>query len=423
MLHSGMRPNRILHVQFDELKALLRVEEPILRIVDWYEETILGESLNDAAAKGEPAFLIFDEVQNLDNWAQQLKHLVDNSTTQVLVTGSSALRIEQGRDSLSGRISTIEAGVLSLTEIAAFHRIPFGTAFLRDNGLDPLLQPEFWRSLVAEGQKRRKERDETFRWFSERGGYPLVHERAAQAWGMLADQLNENVIKRVIQHDLRIGDRGRKRDAALLEEVFRMACRYVGQTPSALEFAKQARETLNANIGSERVRHYLRFLGDTLLLRLIPPLEIRLTKKKGNAKICLADHGLRASWLQEVIPIDSEGLRTNPHLSDLAGHIAESVVGNTLSTINSLDLAHLPQRGTKREVDFIMTIGTRRIPVEVKYQNVIDPNRDIEGVQAFMDVKANNSPLALLITRHDAVPAIRDPRIIPISLPTFMMIR
>lgn len=239
---------------------------------------------------------------------------------------------------------------------------------------------------------------------------------------MIADQLNENVIRRVIQHDLRIGDRGRKRDAALLEEVFRMSCRYIGQSPAALEFARQAQRTLNANVGSERIRHYLRFLGETLLLRLVPPLEIRLTKKKGNAKICLADHGLRASWLQEIVPIDSPGLQANPHLTDLAGHIAESVVGNTLSTISGLDLSHLPRRASTREIDFVLTIGTKRIPLEVKYRHTVDPVRDIEALQEFLGKSGNHAPLGLLVAR-DEVRDISDPRIIAMPLSTLMLIR
>jgi hypothetical protein len=57
------------------------------------------------------------EVQNLKDWAPQLKSLVDSSTTQVLVTGSSALRIEQqGRDSLAGRMNTIDVEVSSLAD-------------------------------------------------------------------------------------------------------------------------------------------------------------------------------------------------------------------------------------------------------------------------------------------------------------------
>jgi len=167
-----------------------------------------------------------------------------------------------------------------------------------DNGLDQLKDESFWIELARRGREKANERDEAFRFFSERGGYPLVHEKADLDWAVLADQLNETVIKRVIQHDLRLGDRGRKRDAPLLEEVFRLACRYVGQSPGQSILAREVPRALHADVGPARVLQYLGFLNDTLLLRLIEPLEIRLERRRGNAKICLADHGLRASWLQ-----------------------------------------------------------------------------------------------------------------------------
>src|SRR5204863_1765138 len=132
----------------------------------------LRATLNEAARTGEKTYLFLDEVQNLRDWAPQLKFLVDSSTTQMLVTGSSALRIEQGRDSLAGRIHTIEAGVLSLTEIASFLRIDSFAPFLADNGLEPLIHKEFWEELREFGRKHEDTRDAAFSVFSERGGYP-----------------------------------------------------------------------------------------------------------------------------------------------------------------------------------------------------------------------------------------------------------
>lgn len=421
LLKEGTPPRNIFRVQCDELSWLNELEGPLLRLVDWYEGTILGESLNAKAQAGEPTYLFFDEVQNLKSWAAQLKFLVDSSTTQALVTGSSALRIEQGRDSLAGRITTIESGVLSLTEIAQFNGISLGEPMLQDNGVGALMDKSFWLDLRSRGEAIKHERDIVFKAFSERGGYPLVHSRHEVPWPQLADQLNETVIRRVIQHDLRVGERGRKRDAALLEEIFRLACRYVGQSPSTTSLAREARESLNANVGEQRVAHYLRFLGDTLLLRLVEPLEIRLKRKRGNLKLCLADHGLRASWLQEVIPLCSAELDANPHLSDLAGRIAESVVGAALTTISSLDIAHLPERANEPEIDFVLTIGTRRIPLEVKYQRRVDPVRDVAGLKRFINKSVNNAPFGILITRD--INRDDDPDIVSMPLSTLMLLR
>jgi predicted AAA+ superfamily ATPase len=422
LLNSGVPPRNILWAQFDDLPAAAGVEEPILRIVDWFEESVLGMTLNEAAQRGEPTYLFFDEVQNLTRWAEQLKFLVDSSVTQVVVTDSSALRIELGRDSLAGRITTIEAGVLSLTEIAGFRNLDLGKPFLEDNGLEPLNRQQFWRELESHGRKLAEVRDRVFKWFSQRGGYPLAHQRADAPWSWVADQLNETVIRRVIQHDLRAGDRGRKRDANLLEEVFRLACRYTGQAPGPALFAREAQRALATNVGPSRVTQYLRFLADTLLVRLIEPLEIRLKRKRGNAKLCLADHGLRAGWLQEIVPLDPQGLLEEPHMQTLAGHIAESVAGALLATISPLDLAHLPARGGEPEVDYVVTIGTKRIPLEVKYHRRIDPLRDTEGLRTFIEKAANNSPFGLLVTQTEVADVV-DPRIVTLPLSSLMLLR
>jgi predicted AAA+ superfamily ATPase len=422
LLDQGVPPRNIFRVQADELPEVGSVSEPVLRLVDWYEQAVLGTTLNEVAHRGESTYLFFDEVQNLRDWAPQIKSLVDHATTRVLITGSSALRIELGRDSLAGRITTLEAGVLSLTEIAVFHGLDLGPPFLEDNALEALTRREFWENLRESGRARAEIRNPTFQWFSERGGYPLVHQRADVAWPFLADQLNETVIRRVIQHDLRLGERGRKRDAILLEEVFRLACRYVGQAPGPQLLAREVQRALNANVGSQRIQQYLRFLGDTLLLRLIRPLEIRLKRSRGHAKICLADHGLRASWLQEIVPVDPETLAREPHLFPLAGRLAESIAGATLSTISQLDLAHLPERKGEPEVDFVLTIGTRRIPLEVKYQRRIDPLADTEGLRAFLEKTVNNAPFGILVTQTDDA-GVHDPRIVALPLSSLLLLR
>lgn len=422
LLSEGVSARRILHIQFDEVPTLLKLSEPLLRLADWFEEKILGETFNSAATRDEPAFLFLDELKNLPDWAAQLKSLVDSSAVRVFVTGSSALRIEQGRDSLAGRITTLEAGVLSLTEIGALRGMESLSPFLPDNGLEPLIRREFWIQLERHGRENADFRDKVFGAFSARGGYPLVHRLADQDWSLVADQLNETVIKRVIQHDLRVGERGRKRDAALLEELFRLACRYAGQAPSVDLFAREVQRALGANVGRQRVTAYLRFLGDTLLLRVIQPLEIRLKRRKGNAKLCLVDHGLRASWLQEVIPLDPGILREHPELAVVAGHLAESVVGATLSTIHHLDLSHAPGRGSDPEVDFVLTLGAVRIPLEVKYQGRIDPLRDTEGLRAFIEKTSNNAPFGILVTQTD-VPALPDARIVALPLSSLMLLR
>jgi predicted AAA+ superfamily ATPase len=422
LLEEGVSGRRILYVPFDELPTLSEIKEPVLAIARWFEREILGESFNRAANEKRPAYLLFDEVQNLDAWAPQVKNLVDNHGVRALVTGSSSLRIEAGRDSLAGRVTTLEMGPLLLREIAGLR---FGVSLpsqWSDNGLDHLTSSDFWHDAVRIGEEQRDIRLNSFRAFSERGGYPIAHERHDTPWHELADYLNETVIRRAIQHDLRMGPRGQKRDEKLLEEVFRLCCRYAGQAAGPSAFVPEIQQALAGNIGWNRVLSYLRFLDGTLLVRLVQPIELRLKRRRAPAKICLSDHALRAAWLQEVVPLDPEGLAGSPHLSDLAGRLAESTLGYFLASIPNLDIAHFPERGAEPEVDFILTIGTKRIPIEVKYRKHIDPLDDTRGLRAFLEKTVYNAPFGLLVTLEDNV-AIPDPRIIPISLSSLLWTR
>lgn len=415
-------PRRILRVQFDELPPLRAIGTPVLAIVRWYQNRVLGRTLNQAAHAGEPVYIFLDEVQNLPDWAPQVKSLVDQNTVQIVVTGSSALRIEAGRDSLAGRVASLELGTLLLREIAGLRfREPI-EPLLKPNGVTPLLDIAFWRSLEPAAERHGGVRDRAFAAFSERGGYPLVHTRPGADWSEIADQLNETVIRRVIQHDLRMGDRGRKRDQALLEHVFRLSCRYAGQTPSQAMLIAEVKHALAASIGWQRIWSYLNFLEGSLLLRLVRPLELRLKKKRGPSKLCVVDHGLRQSWLEEVIPIDPEALDRAPHLADLAGHLAESIVGSFFTSIPSLDVAHFPERGDEPEVDFVLTIGEKRVPVEVKYRRRIDPLRDTVGLRSFLERAHYNAPFAVLVTMGEGA-QVTDPRIVPVSLRSLLMTR
>ena len=121
LLRAGVDPRFILRVQFDDVKALHKRQQPILEIVWWYADHILGAPLSSV---GEgPVYLFLDEAQNLRDWAPQIKHLVDLQPVRAMITGSSALRIEAGRDSLAGRIQTLELGPLLLREIIELRRL------------------------------------------------------------------------------------------------------------------------------------------------------------------------------------------------------------------------------------------------------------------------------------------------------------
>ena len=271
---------------------------------------------------------------------------------------------------MAGRIQTLEVGPFRLVEIAALRG--FGTLkpAQPDNGWEEWLHPDFWRNLGRLAVEQATVRDQAFAAFGTGRVSRCPDKSFRYSWPEIADQLKETVINRVIQHDLRIGERGRKRDQRLLEEVFRMACRYLGQSPNPATLAREVHITLHTEVGPQRINRYIDFLDSSLLIRAIQPLEIRLKKRKSYSKLCLCDHALRAAWLQEIIPLDPAALDRQPHLSDLAGHVAESVAilpGFTDWT----DLAHTnPSIRRNPEVDFVRSpSGKKTHP----YGNQIPP--------------------------------------------------
>lgn len=417
---EGVEPQQVLRVQFDDLEGLRRIDDPILALARWYETRILGSTINEAAHAGRTVYLLFDEVQNLSRWAPQLKHLVDHHACRVAVTGSSALRITAGEDSLAGRLDLLEIGTLTLREIAGFQGGDTPPAFWTPNGRQAWVEPDFWRELEVHGAAHAKIRDVVFREFARRGGYPLAHRGGDLPWEEVAAQLQELVVRRVIRHDLRMGDVGRKRDEALLEEVFRLACRYAGQAPSISSMANDVRATHDANVGNDRIRNYLNFLGGALLLRLVGPLEVRLKKQKSSPKICLVDHAIRAAYLGENVSIAPEDLAADPSSSELAGHLVESIVGAHFSAITHLELSWFPERAREPEVDFVITEGTSRIPIEIKYRSRLDPTRDLAGLTSFLDREHYGAPFGLVITRQEH-PPLEDRRIIPVSLRNLLL--
>lgn len=420
LLQNKVPPKNIFRIQFDDIASFRIGKDPVLMLVDWYEKNIMKDTINNSAASGSRIYLFFDEIQNLEDWSTQLKFLVDHNSVTAVVTGSSALRIELGRDSLAGRINTIEVGTLSLTEIGKIRKLKAPEPYLPDNGVARLKQKDFWEGLLEYSTINQAFVDQTFSAFSERGAYPIAHLRALVPWELVADQLNETVIKRVIQHDLRLGEKGRKRDPQLLEELFRLCCRYAGQSPSIGKLTQEIQLALQANIGPSRVRAYLKFLSDTLLIRLIQPLEIRLKKKKSDPKICLADHSLRASWLQEQISLDIQQDDSNQDIATMAGFLAESIVGALFSSIGGLDLSHLPAKDKEPEVDFVISIGDQRIPIEVKYRNSIKKEH-FSGLQEFINKKINRAPFGILITKNKVVST--DERVVTIPLKNLLLLR
>lgn len=400
LLLDRVNPARIFCVQFDAIPKLGSMTQPILTLVKWYEDNILKSTLNAAAKRGEPAYLLFDEVQNLSDWSVQLKSLVDLTDVYTLVTGSSAMRLGEGKDNLAGRMTTIELGPLRLSEIAGIRAMRTLPSFDLSSDREPWKQRRFWLDLIAHGRKHAAIRDEAFRWFSERGGYPLCHNTTEQDVNKIRRQIIDEVVTKTIEFDPPHRSRSGTLDEQLVKETFRLACRYAGQSPRTKLIADEIRAKLQTGVTDAKVNDALEFLSDSLLLHLVPPFE-GLGKRQSNpSKICICDHFVRDGILQETLPIDPVALRNcDQAVSGGVGHLIESILGYYLQGIPGVDLAWFPSRTDEPEVDFVMTIGTNRIPMEIKYRRDMPGASDLKGIESFCRKPAYAAPFGLIITQ------------------------
>lgn len=414
--------SRILSVQFDDAPALGGISMPIQAIVRWFEDNILKRTLNKAAQDGEPAYLFFDEVQNLADWSVQLKILADNTDARIIVTGSSALRIAKGQDNLAGRMTTIEMGPLRLWEVAGIRGLRGLVPYAPEAQLEAWKKRDFWLGLIEHGRKHVRQRDEAFRLFSEFGGYPLCHSTPGADADTLRQQVVREVITKTIEHDPGHRPHAAPLDSTFVREIFRMVCRYAGQAVTPKRFADELHALLQSSVPNARVLEALDFLTDSLLVAAIPPLEL-LAKKQGHPpKLCVCDHFVRNGVLQETLPLDPAALQgCKEAVATQVGHVIESVLGYFLKGIPGVELSWFPPRGKEPEVDLTLTIGTHRIPVEVKYRRGAPGKGDAVGIEAFCGKSAYAADFGLIVTQSAEGPV--GDRAIAVPASTFLLLR
>jgi predicted AAA+ superfamily ATPase len=96
--------------------------------------------------------------------------------------------------------------------------------------------------------------------------------------------------------------------------------------------------------------------------------------------------------------------QANDAVATAAGYLVESVIGYYLRGIPGADLSWFPARHQEPEIDFVLTIGLKRIPVEVKYRRSAPTSGDGVGLQSFCSQPKYNAPFGLLVTQDASGP-------------------
>ncbi len=401
LLERRIPPERILRVQFDELPSLGSFQQPMSSIIRWYEDEILKQSINALARDNKDVFLLFDEIQDLPSWHAQVKSIVDHIAAKALISGSSALRIHRERNSLAGRISTIDLGPLRLQEVAKIGHLGVMEPFQKQPAVGEWLDPDFWLDLNRHGHEHRAVLRKCFQRFAALGGFPICHKNGDTDLASLSAEVVNSVVNRTIDHEPLESSERVNRD--VLREVFRYLCRRTAQSITHKRIAAEVQAILGGGVSEAGVRSAIRFLDDSMLIHTIAPLEMLQKKQASSAKLCLCDHFVRRAMLQESVPLDPSELKSEPQaVATLAGHLVEGIMASFLKRVPGVELSWFPERDQEPEIDFILTIGVKRIPVEVKYKRGRLARTECKGIYSFCGKEHYNAPFGLVITQDFA---------------------
>jgi len=275
------------------------------------------------ANAGEQGLLIIDEIQKIENWAEQVKAQWDQDTfnqtpLKVILLGSARLLLQRGlSESLAGRFELLPLTHWSLGEMEA--------AF----GMTP----------------------DEFVWF---GGYPgaapLIHE--PDRW---RDYVLNSLVETTVSKDILMMTRVDK--PALLRQLFELGCSYSGQILSYTKLLGQLQDAGNTTTLS----HYAQLLDSAGLLSSLEKYTVDKARQRASIPKWQVQNSALFSIFSSYL---FEQVRANPVEW---GRWVETAVGIHLSrSAHTSKLKLFYWREGNDEVDFVLQQGAQVVGLEVK---------------------------------------------------------
>jgi predicted AAA+ superfamily ATPase len=290
----------------------------------------------DSKQTGSPILLVFDEIQKITNWGEVVKKCWDEdrytqTDVRVVITGSSALMLKKGTESLAGRYEKTLLLHWSFAECQACFNISLNQYILL-------------------------------------GGYPGAYAflNEPERWkGYIRDSLIEPVIGK----DILLSNPIQK--PALFRQFFNLTCVYASQVVSYQKLVGQLQDAGNTTTLS----HYQQLLEDSWLLTGLQKFQNNvLSQRTSSPKWIPLNIAL-------VTALSSESFDTITQNPALWGRWVESTIGMhlvTLSYYGHIQIFYWKQGDL--EVDFVIKTPKKIIGIEVKSSKT----RTQKGIQAFL---------------------------------------
>src|SRR3989344_4633320 len=304
-IKNNFDKKNIIYFSFDEFKDV-----ELREIIKVYE------NLMEKTCRGESYIVLFDEIQKLNNWEDQLKSIYDifKGKVKIIISGSESLFIKKkSKKTLAGRIFEFKIEPLSFKEFLAFKEVNFKPLGLYEKELIKLFK-EFTFTL----------------------GFPeLLNIKEKE---LIKKYVKESIIERVVYKD--ITALFNIKDISILESLLNIIIEDPGQIIEISDLAKELK------ISRQTVSNYLSYLEESFLIRKL--YNFSNNKRKIERKL--------KRYYPTIISVDT--LFRDDDLSK--SKVFEWLIVSQLK-------AEFFWRDTyKNEVDIILS-NREIIPVEIKY--------------------------------------------------------
>ncbi len=311
---KGFDAKNILYFSFDDFRDF--------RIRDIMN--VYARIMNKDFDKGNYLFL-FDEIQKVDNWEEQIKRIYDNfKSIKLIISGSESLFIrKKSRESLAGRFFDFRIKPLNFREYLGFK----GKGINNINLYKEEILREFNNFLFC-------------------SGFPEIVNEDKQ---IIKKYIKESVIEKIIYRD--IPQIFPVKEPTIIEELFRIILFDPGEIINIDSLSK------TLNISRQTVSIYLNYLEKSFLIIKLYNFSrnIRKTQRK-----------LKKYYPTIIVPDIVEK-------TELIGKVFEAIM------VLQLDAEFFWRDTYKNEVDIIQLVNNSIVPIEIKYSKI-----DIRALKLFM---------------------------------------
>ncbi|MCG2690823.1 ATP-binding protein [Candidatus Parcubacteria bacterium] len=367
LLEEKVEPKNIFYFLFDYASQIQKAEflDEVLSV--YFKDIISKPSLS----LNKRVYILLDEIQYIEDWQSVLKKYYDLSGKKIkfIITGSQTVLLKgKYQESLAGRIFDFYLPPMSFRE---FVKINCDKVKLAEK-FDLFKLPEQFGELSIYDAHHSKEIAELSREYITAGQFPETLQIASPE--RKHEYIVESVIGKVLEDCIRIFNIEKTDQFKLITRQL------INNAGSIFELKNIGRE---AGVSFVTLDKYLKYLKDSYVVEILykyhksPIKQGRILKKLYTTCInftCALNH-FRADHVDEV--------------PQAFGKIIENAVYNVFElkykTNKLTDNLSFWRQGEK-EIDFIINLNSKLLPVEVKFSNNIS-SKELSVLTDYMKIK------------------------------------